>query len=46
MLILSNDLIEALKKAGVPPAQEIVVRQFMFFGPLPEGLLRHIDDPK
>lgn len=26
MLILSNDSIEALKKAGVPPAQEIVVR--------------------
>lgn len=32
MLILSNDLIEALKKAGVPPAQEIVVRHLIIFG--------------
>lgn len=28
----------------MPPEQEIVVRHFMYFGPLPDGLLKHVDD--
>ncbi|KAJ4415389.1 hypothetical protein N0V82_007384 [Gnomoniopsis sp. IMI 355080] len=44
MIILDNESIRALKENGVPPEQEIVVRHFMYFGPLPEGLLRHVDD--
>lgn len=46
MIILDDDSIEALKEGGVPPAQELVVRHFMYLGRLPEGLLRHVDDPK
>lgn len=46
MIILDDDTIRDLKEHGVSPEQEIVVRHFMYFGPLPEGLLRHVDDEK
>lgn len=46
MLILNDDTIKELKEHGMPPEQEIVVRHFMYFGPLPEALLTHVDDEK
>lgn len=46
MLILDDDTIKQLKENGMPPEQEIVVRHFMYFGPLPDGLLKHVDDEK
>ncbi|KAJ4392264.1 hypothetical protein N0V93_005889 [Gnomoniopsis smithogilvyi] len=46
MIIMDDDLVEGLRENGLPPELEIVVRHFMFFGPLPEGLLRHVDDGK
>lgn len=44
MLIMDDDTAKELKENGIPPEQEIVVRHFMYFGPLPEGLLRHVND--
>ncbi|KAI3400755.1 hypothetical protein diail_1964 [Diaporthe ilicicola] len=44
MLILDNDTIKQLKENGMPPEQEIVVRHFMYFGPLPNALLSHVCD--
>ncbi|POS69497.1 hypothetical protein DHEL01_v212109 [Diaporthe helianthi] len=44
MLILDDGTIQQLKENGMPPEQEIVVRHFMYFGPLPDGLLRHVND--
>lgn len=46
MLILDDDTIKQLKENGMPPEQEIVVRLFMYFGPLPDGLLKHVHDEK
>lgn len=31
-------------KAGITPEQEILTRHFCYFGPLPEGLLEHVND--
>lgn len=44
MILLDEGSIREMKEHGVSPEQEIVVRHFMYFGPLPEGLLRHVDD--
>lgn len=46
MLILDDDTIEQLKENGVPLEQEIVVRHLMYFGPLSDGLLKHVNDEK
>lgn len=46
MLILNDDTIKQLSENGIPPEQEMVIRHFMYFGPLPDGLLRHVDDEK
>lgn len=46
MLILDDETIQQLKESGMPPEQEIVVRHFMYFGPLPDGLLTHVNDEK
>lgn len=46
MLILDDETIEQLKVNGMPHEQEIVVRHFMYFGPLPSGLLKLVDDRK
>lgn len=43
-LVLDRDTIQRLNELGVPYVQEILVRHFMYFGPLPEGLLKHVDD--
>lgn len=43
---MDEDTIRELKENGMPPEQEIVVRHFMYFGPLPEGPLKHVDDEK
>lgn len=46
MLILDDDTIKQLKENGMPPEQEIVVRHLMYFGPLPDGLLKQVNDEK
>jgi hypothetical protein len=46
MLILDDETIKQLKENGMPPEQEIVVRHFMYFGPLPDALLKHVNDEK
>ena len=45
-MILDDETIQQPKENGMPPEQEIVVRHFMYFGPLPDGLLRHVNDEK
>ncbi|KAJ8124462.1 hypothetical protein O1611_g9178 [Lasiodiplodia mahajangana] len=42
LLILSD--YEELVKHDIVPEQEIVTRHFCYFGPLPEGLLKHVND--
>lgn len=44
MLILDDDTIQSLKDNGMPVEQEVVVRHFLYFGPLPDGLLKHVND--
>ncbi|KAI3395295.1 hypothetical protein diail_1493, partial [Diaporthe ilicicola] len=44
MLIPDDDTIEPLIVSGVPVEQEVLVRHFLYFGPLPDGLLRHVGD--
>lgn len=44
MIILDDNMIQELKEHGMPAEQEIVVRHFLYFGPLSEGLLRHVHD--
>ncbi|KAG8162571.1 hypothetical protein KVR01_008336 [Diaporthe batatas] len=44
MLILDDETIQQLRDEGIPSRLEIVVRHFMYFGPLPDGLLEHVDD--
>lgn len=46
MIVFDDDTMKALKQHNVSPEQEIVVRHFTYFGPLPKGLLRHVDDEK
>lgn len=46
MLILDDETIQQLKENSMPPEQEIVGRHFMYFGPLPDGLLKHVSDEK
>lgn len=46
MLMLDEDTIKQLKENCMLPEQEIVVRHFMYFGPLPDGLLKHVNDEK
>ncbi|KAI0509145.1 kinase-like domain-containing protein [Xylaria bambusicola] len=41
-LLLLNDYRE-LVKHGILPEQEILIRQFCYFWPVPEGLLKHVD---
>ncbi len=41
-LLLLNDNQE-LAKRGISPEQEILVRHFSYFGPVPEGLLKQIE---
>lgn len=45
-MTLDNETIKQLKENRIPPEQEIVVRHFMYFGPLPDGLLQHVNDEK
>lgn len=44
MLILDDETIRSLKESGLPVETEVVVRHFLYFGPLPEGLLKHVND--
>lgn len=44
MIVLDNDVIKEMKELNLSVEQEIVVRHFMYFGPLPQGLIRHIND--
>lgn len=44
MLILDDDIIKELKENGIPPEKEILIRHLMYFGPLPHGLLKHVND--
>lgn len=46
MLIMDDDTAKELKENGIPPEQEIVVRHLLYFGPLPDGLLSHVNDEK
>lgn len=46
MLIPDDEAMKVLKENSMPPRAEILFRHFMFFGPLPEALLRHVDDEK
>jgi len=42
-LLVLNDY-QALVESGVEPEQEILHRHFLYFGPLPEGLLTQVKD--
>ncbi|KAF2501016.1 kinase-like protein [Lophium mytilinum] len=42
-LLLLNDY-EELVKHGISAEQEVLTRHFAYFGPLPEGLLKHVND--
>lgn len=44
MLILDAATIKNLRDHGMPAEQEIVVRHFLYFGPLSEGQLNHVAD--
>ena len=44
MLILNNGTLKSLIENEMPFEEEIVVRHFLYFGPLPEGLLQHVKD--
>lgn len=46
MLIPDDETIKQMKENRIPPEQEIVVRHLMYFGPLPGGLLKHVNDEK
>lgn len=37
---------EELKQNNIIPEQEILVRHLCYFGPLPEGLLKQVNDEK
>lgn len=42
MILLDN--LETLLKKGIPPEQEVLTRQFCYFGPVPEELFKWIGD--
>lgn len=44
MLILDDETIRGLKDRGLPVELEVVVRHFLYFGPLPDELLKHVND--
>jgi hypothetical protein len=35
---------QELRETGFTPEQEVLTRMLLFFGPLPQGLLKQIDD--
>jgi serine/threonine protein kinase len=37
---------QELKEAGIEPELEIMSRLITFFGPVPPGLITHVNDPK
>ncbi|KAF1956011.1 kinase-like protein [Byssothecium circinans] len=41
-LLLLNDYQELVSR-GITPEQEVVTRHFSYFGPVPEGLFKHVD---
>lgn len=44
MLILDDETIRSLKENVLPVETEAVLRHFIYFGPLPEELLKHVND--
>ncbi|CAN8104130.1 unnamed protein product [Discula destructiva] len=44
MLILTGESIKALNGNEWPVGQEMVIRHFLYFGSLSEGLLKHVND--
>lgn len=47
MIIPNPDAIALhLQPNGLPFETEILIQHFMYFGPLPEGLLRRVNDPE
>ena len=38
--------LQELEEAGTPVEMEILSRLLIFFGPLPDGLVKHINDQK
>lgn len=43
LIVMDHETIEHLQIKGCPP-ESYVLRHFMYFGPLPQGLLSHVDN--